>query len=136
MAPVILKTFAGFVPAGVKADLVGQPDIILFLAILTIIVSLLSGFYPALVLSGYKPVLVLKNQAQTNGNKTRNVLLRKSLIVSQFVIAQFFIMATILVSKQIYYALHKDLGFKKDAIVIINSPWKNREPDRNQVLYE
>ena len=134
MAPAVLKLFAGFVPAGVKADLVGQPDIILFLAILTITVSLLSGFYPALILSGYKPVQVLKNQAQTNGNKTRNVLLRKSLIVSQFVIAQFFIMATILVSKQIYYALHKDLGFKKNAIVIINSPWKNREPGRNQVL--
>ena len=134
MAPVILKIFAGFVPAGVKADLVAQPDIILFLTILTITVSLLSGFYPALVLSGYKPVLVLKNQAQTNSSKTRNVLLRKSLIVSQFVIAQFFIMATILVSKQIYYALHKDLGFKKNAIVIINSPWKNREPGRNQVL--
>ena len=49
-------------------------------------------------------------------------------------IAQFFIMATILVSKQIYYALHKDLGFKKNAIVIINSPWKNREPGRNQVF--
>lgn len=134
MAPVILKLFAGFVPEGVKADLINQPDIILFLAVLTIVVSLLSGLYPALILSGYKPVLVLKNQAQSNSNKTRNAWLRKSLTVSQFVIAQFFIMATVLVSKQIYYAIHKDLGFKKDAIVIINSPWKNRQESLNKVF--
>ncbi len=134
MAPVILKAFAGFIPSGVRADMVSQPDILFFLAILAIIVSLLSGFYPALILSGYKPVQVLKNQPQTSGNKSRNAMFRKSLIVSQFVIAQFFIMATILVSKQIYYALHKDLGFKKNAIVIINSPWKNRESGRNRVL--
>jgi putative ABC transport system permease protein len=134
MAPVILKWFAGFVPAGVNAALVSQPDILVFLSVLTLMVSLLSGFYPALVLSGHKPVQVLKTQAQANGKKNRNVILRKSLTVSQFVIAQFFIMATILVSKQIHYALHKDLGFKKDAIVIINSPWKSRQPGRNQAF--
>jgi len=134
MAPVILKFFAGFIPAGVHADVIGQPSILLFLAVLTIAVSLLSGFYPALVLSGYKPVSVLKNQAQSNSSKTRNAMLRKSLTVAQFVIAQFFIMATLLVSKQIYYAVHKDLGFKKDAIVIINSPWKNRTASLNQVF--
>ena len=134
MAPVILKLFSGFIPASINADLIGQPAIILFLAVLTIMVSLLSGFYPALILSGYKPVLVLKNQAHSNSGRTRNAWLRKSLTVTQFVIAQFFIMATVLVSKQICYALHKDLGFKKDAIIIINSPWKNRETGRNLVF--
>jgi len=86
------------------------------------------------VLSGYKPVLVLKNQAQSNSNRTRNAWLRKSLTVSQFVIAQFFIMATVLVSKQISYALHKDLGFKKDAIIVVNTPFKTRTMERNRVL--
>jgi putative ABC transport system permease protein len=77
---------------------------------------------------------VLKNQPQSNSSRTRNAWLRKSLTVSQFVIAQFFIMATVLVSKQIYYALHKDLGFKKDAIIVINSPWKTRTIAHNLVL--
>jgi ABC-type antimicrobial peptide transport system permease subunit len=133
MAPVILKLFSGFIPAGVKADIF-EPPVLLFLLVLTLVVSLLSGFYPALVLSGYKPVLVLKNQIQTNSNKSRNAWLRKSLTVTQFVIAQFFIMATVLVSKQIYYAVHKDLGFKKDAIIIVNTPWKNRQLSLNQVF--
>ncbi len=126
LAPLILKLFGGFVPAGVNANLVNRPDIIIFLAGLTIVVSLLSGFYPALILSGYQPVQVLKNQSLSKTNTTRNAWLRKSLTVTQFVIAQFFIMTTVLVARQIHYAIHKDLGFKKDAILLVNSPSKNR----------
>ena len=133
LAPFILKLFADFIPKDVKVDF-AQPYLIVFLVALTLIVSFASGFYPAILLSSYKPVLVLKNQASSKGSKTRNAWLRKSLTVTQFVIAQFFIMATILVSKQIYYALHKDLGFKKDAIIVVDSPWKNRTPARNQVF--
>ena len=134
LAPLILNLFSDFVAPGVKADYIHQPTIFLFLFILTIVVSILSGFYPALMLSGYKPVLVLKNQAQSNSHKTSNAWLRKSLTVSQFVIAQFFIMATVLVSKQVYYALHKDLGFKKDAIVFMETPYKKRTAVINRVL--
>jgi len=133
LAPVILKLFADFIPKDIKADF-AQPYLLLFLFGLTVLVSLASGFYPAIMLSSYKPVLVLKNQGSSTSNKTRNAWLRKSLTVTQFIIAQFFIMATVLVSKQIYYALHKDLGFKKDAIIVINSPWKNRKLEGNQVL--
>ncbi len=134
LTPVILKLFSDFIAPGVTADFIHQPGIFLFLLMLTAVVSILSGFYPALLLSGYKPVLVLKNQAQSNSHKTRNAWLRKSLTISQFVIAQFFIMATMLVSKQIYYALHKDLGFKKDAIVFIIAPFKHTTGAINQTL--
>jgi putative ABC transport system permease protein len=134
LAPLILKLFSDFVAPGVKADYIHQPDIFLFLFLLTVVVGILSGFYPALMLSGYKPVQVLKNQAQSGSSKTRNAWLRKSLTVSQFVIAQFFIMATMLVSKQIYYALHKDLGFKKDAIVYLETPYKKRTAAINRVF--
>ena len=134
LAPVILKLFADFIPAGIRASLLLQPVIILFLVALTIIVTVLSGFYPAIMLSGYKPIEVLKNQAQSNSSKSRSAWLRKSLTVSQFVIAQFFIMATVLVSKQVYYALHKDLGFKKDAIVVFGAPFKPTSQAKNLVL--
>jgi putative ABC transport system permease protein len=134
LTPVILKLFAGFVPEGVKANFITQPGLLIFLLVLTVVVSCLSGFYPAMVLSGYKPVAVLKNQTQSNSGKTRNAWLRKSLTVTQFVIAQFFIMATVLVSKQIYYALHKDLGFKKEAIVHVSTPYKSIDSNKQQVF--
>jgi putative ABC transport system permease protein len=134
LAPVLIRLFENFIPAGIKFDLLQQPGILLFMLLLAIGVSLLSGFYPALILSGYKPVSVFKNQFQSNSGKTRNAWMRKSLTVTQFVIAQFFIMATLFVSKQIYYAAHKELGFKKDAILVINSPFKNRKVSSNLVL--
>ena len=134
LAPTILQLFADFISPDIHANILQQPNVLLFLLILTMVVSVLSGFYPAILLSGYKPVSVLKNQAQSDSNKTRTAWLRKSLTVSQFVVAQFFIMATILVGRQIYYVLHKDLGFKKDAILVINTPWQNSKPSSNQVL--
>ena len=121
LTPLILKAFSGFIPKGLHFNLIAHPGIMLFLLILIIIVTVLSGFYPAIILSGYKPVLVLKNQAFASTGKTRNAWLRKSLTISQFVIAQVFIMATILVSKQIAYSLNKDMGFKKDAIVYLST---------------
>ncbi len=116
LTPLILKAFSGFIPEGLHFSLMAHPGIMLFLLMMIIAVTILSGFYPAMILSGYKPVLVLK-QAYTNTGKTRNAWLRKSLTISQFVIAQVFIMATILVSKQITYSLNKNMGFKKDAII-------------------
>jgi putative ABC transport system permease protein len=133
-APSILKLFADFTPKGITVDYLHHGNILLFMLALVVVVSILSGFYPALVLSGYKPVDVFKNQAHSGTSKTRNAFLRKSLTTVQFIIAQFFIMATLLVSKQIYYALHKDLGFQKDAIVNISIPYKNMNPGTKQVF--
>jgi len=133
LTPVILRLFAGFIPQGIKFDLFAQPGIILFLLALSIIVSLLSGFYPAVILSGYKPVVVLKNQV-VGAKGSRNEWMRKSLIVTQFVIAQFFIIATVMVSKQIYYAINKDLGFKKEGILTVASPFGKVDPKGNKVL--
>lgn len=121
LAPPLLKAFAGFLPQGLHFNEIENPAVIIFLIALIIVVTLISGFYPAIFLSAYKPVLVLKNQAYNNTGKTRNAWLRKSLTVSQFVIAQVFIMGVILVSKQITYSLNKDMGFKKDAIVYMQT---------------
>lgn len=125
LTPMILQLFSGFIPTGIRLNLIEQPLVLLFLVGLTIVVSLLSGFYPAMILSRFKPVVVLKNQVNTRNGKSRNEWMRKSLIVTQFVIAQFFIIATIMVSKQIYYAVSKDLGFKKEGILTIATPMKN-----------
>ncbi|MEP7323503.1 MAG: FtsX-like permease family protein [Saprospiraceae bacterium] len=123
ISPLLLKVFSDFIPESLHFSL--GPDIILFLCILIVAVSFLSGFYPALVLSSFKPVMVLKNQLASGSGKTRNLWLRKSLTVSQFVIAQVFIIGTILVSKQIRFTLNKDLGFKKDAIIFLHTNYND-----------
>jgi ABC-type antimicrobial peptide transport system permease subunit len=136
LTPLILKAFAGFIPKDLHFSLTEQPGIILFLVALMAVVTLLSGFYPAIILSGYKPVLVLKNQAYGGTGKTRKAWLRKSLTISQFVIAQVFIMATILVSKQIHYSLNKDMGFKKDAIIYFNTNYYDTVSNHKAILMD
>jgi putative ABC transport system permease protein len=136
ITPLLLKVFSDFIPEGLHFSLIEQPGILLFLLLLVLSVTVLSGFYPAIVLSSYQPVLVLKNQAYSNTGKSRSAWLRKSLTVSQFVIAQVFIIATILVSKQISYSLNKDLGFKKDAIVNFNTNYYDTVQSHRLVLLD
>jgi predicted permease len=134
ITPLLLKVFADFIPEGLHFSITSQPFILLFLLLLVVVVSFLAGFYPALVLSGYKPVLVLKNQAFTNTKQTRSAWLRKSLTVTQFVIAQVFIMATVLVGKQIHYVINKDMGFRKEAIITFTGNFYDTVRSNKQVL--
>lgn len=134
LAPLLLNAFSGFIPDDLRFDIIRQPGVVMFLLLLTLVVTLLSGFYPAIVLSAFKPVSVLKNQAYAHTGKTRSAWLRKSLTVSQFVIAQVFIMAAVLVSKQITYAINKDQGFKKEAIVYLNTNYFDSNPQNKYVL--
>jgi ABC-type antimicrobial peptide transport system permease subunit len=60
LAPFFLKLFADFIPPGLEFQPFQQPYIFLFLLLLSIVVSFLSGLYPAFILSGYNPVHVLK----------------------------------------------------------------------------
>jgi putative ABC transport system permease protein len=137
LIPVLLKVFSDFIPSGLHFDLFHQPYLIIFSVLLTLLVTLLAGFYPAVILSRFKPVLVLKNQAFTHTTKTRRALLRKSLTISQFLIAQVFTMATLIAVKQIQYVSNKDMGFKKDAIILVETPWSGvgeKNPDNRRLL--
>lgn len=88
----------------------------LFLLGLFIIVSLLSGFYPSILLSRMDAVMALKSKI-TARNHSGGLSLRKGLVIVQFAISQFMIIGTLIISMQMDYFNSKDLGFTKDAIV-------------------
>lgn len=75
---------------------------------LYIIGSLLSGLYPAFVLSSFKPVTVLKRSKLSR--TTGGALLRKSLVIFQFTASVILIIVTFTVYRQIEYMRSKDLG--------------------------
>jgi hypothetical protein len=103
----------------------------IFLIVVTTVVSLLAGLYPALVVSGYNPVLALKNLINNKNSSGYN--LRRALVVTQFVISQFFIIGTIVVFNQMEYFQNADLGFKKDAIIIVPIPVSETPAEANNV---
>jgi ABC-type antimicrobial peptide transport system permease subunit len=129
----LIRLFSDFIPQGVSFGLFNSPGLIGSAILLVLILTLLSGFYPALVLSRFKPVSVLNNQILPGNDKTS---LRKYLTVFQFVIAQVFIIATVLVGKQIHYLMTKDMGFKTEAIAYLRTPYKEPSIDKRIHLLE
>jgi putative ABC transport system permease protein len=80
-----------------------------------LIIGLISGFYPALILSGFKPVTVLKGKTAIG----QGFLVRKSLVVVQFAISMAMIFGTIVVYKQLQFMEHTALGFNRQHVVTI-----------------
>jgi putative ABC transport system permease protein len=134
LAPLMAKLFSSFIPEGVSFSST-SPFVLTFLGILVVSVTLLAGFYPAWVLSSSNTIEALKNRAYAGTNQTRTAWLRKGLTVSQFVIAQFFIIGAIMVSKQIHFMLNKELGFSKQAIVSIYYPSSDRLLDHKKYVF-
>lgn len=94
--------------------------LLMFLGALWFFVSAASGMYPAILLSRFSPVTVLKNK-MSNKNSGGYVL-RRGLVVFQFMISQFLIVGTIILLTQMNYFNSKDLGFAKEAIVTVLIP--------------
>jgi putative ABC transport system permease protein len=81
----------------------------------------LAGSYPALVLSGFRPLAVLKGTFKTSGTGLR---LRKSLIVLQFGISVFLVVATLVVQGQLGFIQQKKLGYDKEHVLVLEADGK------------
>lgn len=86
------------------------------LAGFTLITGLLAGSYPALYLSSFNPAEVLKGRVST-GNASG--LLRKGLVVVQFMIAITLVCGMIVISQQLEFMREKNLGFNPDAKIYL-----------------
>ncbi len=97
---------------------IGSKPFIIFVTSLIIVVSVgvLSGFYPALVLSSFKPINILCK----SGVKTKSGnYLRKGLVIFQFTVTIGLLICTGIVYRQMEYIRDKDQGFTKEGIVFI-----------------
>ena len=93
-----------------------DPALLVILTGIAVFVGLISGAYPAFYFSSFSPAKVLGFRFQT-GRKT--LTLKKFLIVLQFTISIFMIIATLVVGNQLRYINNKELGFDREQVVII-----------------
>jgi putative ABC transport system permease protein len=86
------------------------------LVLVTSLVSIVSGSYPSVVLSGINPAETLKGGLLSGGS--RNIV-RKGLVVFQFVVSISLIAGTLIVMNHLSYLRTKELGFDKDQVILI-----------------
>lgn len=85
-----------------------------------VVVSFISGAYPALILAGFKPIESLKSQLALPGRSS--TVIRRTLVIFQFTTSIALIICTIVIAKQMHYFNTKSLGFNKDAVVEVPLP--------------
>ncbi len=129
---VVIALFIGIVLAAIclpfishvasieeKLSVVSVP-ILLFAAGIAILITFLSGSYPALIVSGFKPILALKNKITSAS--VGGISLRRALVVIQFAISQVLIIGTIVAVAQMSFVNKADLGFNKEAVLVFSTP--------------
>ncbi|HSU27959.1 MAG TPA: ABC transporter permease [Chitinophagaceae bacterium] len=112
---VTLPYLNTFLQTHLTLQLFSNPWLYIGLPVFVIIVSLLSGLYPAFILSSFKPISMLSRRFSSKGHTG----LRKALVVSQFAISGFLIIAAIVSGRQLQYIRNKNLGFNKDQVINI-----------------
>jgi len=117
LSEMLLPLFDWFVNAPISLSYFRDWPILLFLIGVGIAVGLLSGAYPALVLSGIRPGLVLRS---SGSQQPGSGLLRTLLVVLQFAVSIGLGIAVLVVFAQISLARHVDLGFHKDGVLLID----------------
>ncbi len=120
----LLETHIGF-------NLIYNPSLIVFIIIVALGVTLLSGIYPAFIISGFNPITALKSKISSE--MIGGISLRRGLVVLQFAIAHILIIGMILVVSQMNFFRNASLGFTKAAIV--NVPLVNDSANLTKLDY-
>jgi putative ABC transport system permease protein len=108
--------------------------IMVTLLLLTIVISLLAGAYPAFYLSSFNPITALKNKFSGTGNTK---VVRSGLVVFQFIISAGLILATLIVDKQMTFIQNKNIGYNKEQILVLRDAYllgNNKDAFKNKLL--
>jgi putative ABC transport system permease protein len=111
-----LSALHDYLPDTLPVHLLSPATLLFTLAVATL-TTLLAGVYPAGILAAMPPMI--NGQQPGIRSATGKALVRKSLIVFQFTISLFFIIASFITSRQIGFMLDSNPGFNKDAIITL-----------------
>jgi len=93
------------------------PEMIGILSGVILLVGIISGLYPALVISRFKPSDVLKNKLRFSGSN----LFTRSLVSFQFILSIGLIVSMIVIMRQLGFMQSRNLGFAKENVVMVNT---------------
>jgi putative ABC transport system permease protein len=101
---------------------IGLPDMqtLLTVSIIAVAITVVAGFYPALVLSRLNPIASLKSRFATD--RVAGFSFRKVLVVAQFTLTQIMVVGTYIVVAQMHYFGNTNMGFDKDNVIAARIP--------------
>ncbi len=114
---LIIPEFNVYVQRDIPYSFLFEPKVFLVIILSAIVVSILSGIFPAFIITKYQPDQIFKNTIQTRKNKLFS--LQSSFVIAQFVISIILIIAALTAYHQLQYLQNKDLGFQKENIINI-----------------
>jgi len=120
VAEITLPLLNKILETKMTMSLIFNPWLVLFILILTISVTILSGLYPAIILSGFNPITALKSKITSK--MVGGISMRRVLVVLQFAIAQILIIGMLIVVSQMNFFRNASLGFDKAAIINVPMP--------------
>jgi putative ABC transport system permease protein len=133
LVELLVKPFAAFLEADLALSYFGSEGILLPAVLLTVLVGVVSGLYPAFFLSRFQPAQVLKanrSAAETPGSGR----LRAALVVLQFAVSIGLIICTVIVYGQTVYARSVDPGFKRDHILQVDELSRAQLYDKGEMI--
>jgi putative ABC transport system permease protein len=113
---LVLPALNSFTEKTIPAGIFLNPLLLVVVVVFAILVGTAAGAYPAFYISGYRPAEILSNK---KGGRSGKTLLRKGLVVLQFMLSFFLISASLIVSDQLNYMRTKDIGFQKDNLIVL-----------------
>jgi putative ABC transport system permease protein len=124
---LFLPAFNEFTGKGIELGFQNVVTLIVASVVITIVVGLLAGSYPAMFLSGFRPALVLKGRFSSK----LQAGFTKPLVILQFVLSAFLIISSVIMYRQMRFITTKDLGFDQEQILVIptQTGW-NAEADK------
>ncbi|MCP5380778.1 MAG: ABC transporter permease [Kordiimonadaceae bacterium] len=127
---VILPSFNAALDREISFEIIESPLNLILLLLITSIIGIIAGLYPAFYLSAFNPATVLKSD---QGGKS-TIFLRQFLVFLQFTIAITLIAGTTVVVRQTMFATNMDPGYDKEGVLTIHNLRSNNLLDKVELL--
>jgi putative ABC transport system permease protein len=134
LAKMALPYISRLTDKNLSFDFLDSPLMIGSLLAGILITAFMAGIYPAWIITKFQPRNTLKSG--TASQNLQSIFLRKGLVVVQFTISVCLLMALLLIGKQMNFMRHKNLGFEKDNIVVVDLGNQASIPDMERLSNE
>jgi len=118
LVEILLPAYDAFLERPIALHYLQDWPLLLIILLIAAAAGLVSGIYPALVLSGFRPITALRsNQSGQAGSGG----LRSALVVLQFAVSIALAIVTLVVFSQIDFARNQELGFRRDNVLVVGT---------------